>query len=61
MFWPVAILSWPCYGARALLSASSLQRLKEKWAVEYELWQSLPIEEDQLALGGWDLRESGPR
>ena len=36
-------------GAGAPLSASSLQRLKEKWAVEYEQWQGTPIEESQLA------------
>jgi putative transposase len=36
-------------GAGAPLSASSLQRLKEKWAMEYEQWQAMPIEESQLA------------
>ncbi len=36
-------------GAGAPLSASSLQRLKEKWALEYEQWQGMPIEESQLA------------
>ena len=36
-------------GEGAPLSASSLQRLKEKWAVEYEQWRDTPIEEAQLA------------
>jgi putative transposase len=36
-------------GAGAPLSVSSLQRLKEKWAMEYEQWQATPIEESQLA------------
>lgn len=36
-------------GAGAPLSASSLQRLKEKWAAEYEQWRSTPLEEAQLA------------
>ncbi|GJL48918.1 MAG: IS256 family transposase [Nitrospirales bacterium] len=36
-------------GAGAPLSASSLQRLKEKWALEYEQWQGTPIEEKQVA------------
>ncbi|MDR4485555.1 MAG: IS256 family transposase [Nitrospirales bacterium] len=36
-------------GAGAPLSASSLQRLKEKWAMEYEQWQATPIVESQLA------------
>jgi len=36
-------------GAGAPLSTSSLQRLKEKWAVEYEHGQGTPIEESQLA------------
>lgn len=36
-------------GEGAPLSASSLQRLKEKWAAEYEQWRNTPIEEAQLA------------
>ena len=36
-------------GEGAPLSASSLQRLKEKWQVEYEQWKSMPIEEKQWA------------
>lgn len=31
------------------MSASSLQRLKEKWAVEYTQWRDTNIEEAQLA------------
>jgi putative transposase len=36
-------------GDGAPLSASSLQRLKEKWEQEYEGWKSEPIEEEQWA------------
>jgi len=36
-------------GEGAPLSASSLQRLKEKWEVEYEQWKSEPIEEKEWA------------
>lgn len=36
-------------GAGAPLSASSLQRLKEKWGLEYKQWQGAPIEDSQLA------------
>ncbi len=36
-------------GEGAPLSASSLQRLKEKWEREYEQWKSTPIEEKDLA------------
>lgn len=31
------------------LSASSVQRLKEQWAGQYEQWRNTPIEEAQLA------------
>jgi putative transposase len=36
-------------GQGAPLSASSLQRLKEKWQGEYEQWKSVPIEQEQWA------------
>jgi transposase-like protein len=36
-------------GAGAPLSASSLQRLKEKWQGEYEQWRSTVIEESEWA------------
>lgn len=36
-------------GAGAPLSASSLQRLKEKWDAEYEQWKGAPIEEEAWA------------
>ena len=36
-------------GEGAPLSASSLQRLKEKWEVEYEQWKGAPIEEEKIA------------
>jgi putative transposase len=36
-------------GEGAPLSASSLQRLKEKWQGEYEQWKSTPIEEQDWA------------
>jgi putative transposase len=36
-------------GEGAPLSASSLQRLKEKWQGEYEQWKSAPIEEKDWA------------
>ena len=36
-------------GQGAPLSASSLQRLKEKWQGEYEQWKSAPIEEGNWA------------
>ncbi len=36
-------------GEGAPLSASSLQRLKEKWQVEYEQWKSTAIEEGEWA------------
>jgi transposase-like protein len=36
-------------GEGAPLSASSLQRLKEKWEQEYARWKSEPIEEEQWA------------
>ncbi|MBI4528388.1 MAG: transposase [Deltaproteobacteria bacterium] len=36
-------------GQGAPLSATSLQRLKEKWQVEYEQWKSMPIEEEEFA------------
>jgi transposase-like protein len=36
-------------GEGAPLSASSLQRLKEKWAVEYGQWRETVIEEAQIA------------
>jgi len=36
-------------GEGAPLSASSLQRLKQKWEEEYEQWKSEPIEEEQWA------------
>lgn len=36
-------------GEGAPLSASSLQRLKEKWEVEYEQWKGEPIEEQDWA------------
>jgi len=36
-------------GQGAPLSASSLQRLKEKWEQEYEGWKGEPIEEEQWA------------
>src|SRR6266498_2380728 len=37
-------------GEGAPLSASSLQRLKEKWQGEYEQWKSAPIEEKAALL-----------
>ena len=36
-------------GQGAPLSASSLQRLKEKWQSEYEQWKSMPIEQEEWA------------
>ena len=36
-------------GQGAPLSASSLQRLKEKWQGEYEQWKSVAIEQEQWA------------
>jgi putative transposase len=36
-------------GEGAPLSAASLQRLKEKWEVEYEQWKAEPIEEKDWA------------
>ena len=36
-------------GEGAPLSASSLQRLKEKWQIEYAQWNSQPIKESQWA------------
>ena len=36
-------------GEGAPLSASSLQRLKEKWQGEYEQWKSTEVEEQQWA------------
>ena len=36
-------------GQGAPLSASSLQRLKEKWQGEYEQWKSEPVEEKEWA------------
>lgn len=36
-------------GEGAPLSASSLQRLKEKWQGEYEQWKSEPVEEKEWA------------
>lgn len=36
-------------GEGAPLSASSLQRLKQKWEVEYEQWKGTPIEEKDWA------------
>jgi putative transposase len=36
-------------GQGAPLSASSLQRLKEKWQGEYEQWKSVPIEQEEWA------------
>lgn len=36
-------------GEGAPLSASSLQRLKQKWEVEYEQWKAAPIEEADWA------------
>jgi transposase-like protein len=36
-------------GEGAPLSASSLQRLKQKWEVEYEQWKAAPIEEKDWA------------
>jgi len=36
-------------GEGAPLSASSLQRLKEKWQGEYEQWKSVTIEEKEWA------------
>ena len=36
-------------GEGAPLSGSSLQRLKQKWEVEYEQWKSTPIEEKDWA------------
>jgi len=36
-------------GEGAPLSATSLQRLKEKWQAEYEQWKSKPIEESEWA------------
>ena len=47
-------------GEGAPLSASSLQRLKEKWQGEYEQWKSAPIKRSGrgLPLGRWDLCES---
>jgi transposase-like protein len=36
-------------GEGAPLSASSLQRLKEKWEAEYEQWKSEPLEEKDWA------------
>lgn len=36
-------------GDGAPLSASSLQRLKQKWGAEYDRWKSEPIEEEQWA------------
>src|ERR671913_903960 len=36
-------------GQGAPLSASSLQRLKEKWQSEYEQWKSVPIEQEEWA------------
>ena len=36
-------------GEGAPLSASSLQRLKEKWEGEYEQWRSTPVEEKEWA------------
>ncbi len=36
-------------GEGAPLSASSLQRLKEKWEVEYEQWKGAVIEEEKIA------------
>lgn len=36
-------------GEGAPLSATSLQRLKEKWQAEYEQWKSRPIEEREWA------------
>jgi putative transposase len=37
------------FGEGAPLSASSVQRLKEKWAAEYEQWRNTPLEEAKLA------------
>ncbi len=36
-------------GEGAPLSASSLQRLKEKWEGEYEQWKGEPIAEEELS------------
>jgi transposase-like protein len=36
-------------GEGAPLSASSLQRLKDKWQVEYEAWRSVALEESEWA------------
>lgn len=36
-------------GEGAPLSATSIQRLKEKWESEYEQWKGAPIEEKELA------------
>jgi transposase-like protein len=36
-------------GEGAPLSGTSLQRLKEKWQVEYEQWKGEPIEEEEIA------------
>jgi len=48
-------------GEGAPLSASSLQRLKEKWQNEYTQWTNVPIEQGRLGVlvGRWDLRQSG--
>jgi putative transposase len=55
-------------GEGAPLSASSLQRLKEKWQGEYEQWKSTVVEERDWAyfwvdgiLGRWDLCKGGDR
>ena len=46
-------------GEGAPLSASSLQRLKEKWQGEYEQWKArLSKKRIVVSLGGWDLCES---
>jgi putative transposase len=36
-------------GGGAPLSASSLQRLKEKWQGQYEQWKSMPIKQEEWA------------
>jgi transposase-like protein len=48
--WRAGILNWrELLGEGAALSASSLQRRKEKWQAEYEQWKSAAIEEKDWA------------